>query len=304
MSRHKLLAIRSTQPYRFQYIITRRIMSTTTSPGPSFTETWHTTTYPAISPTRPELSAKGKSVIITGGGSGIGARTASSFAAAGASNVAILGRTEARLEETKQNLASKFPDVGFHSLVVNVTDRKATGDAFATFSKAVGKVDILINNAGYAAPLSFIKSLDIDEAFLSLDINVKGSVIVAHAFAQIAASDAVIVNVTSIISFLPFAPGYSSYAVSKAATARLFDAVQYEHPEWRVYNIQPGTIDTPMARSLGIPGKDDGMSSSFHTEIFLILYYLDLLTLSQVRCLLTSWCGCRVLRRDLPRESI
>jgi hypothetical protein len=48
------------------------------------TKTSHKTAYPAISPTRPELTAKGKTIVITGGGTGIGAETALYFAKAGA----------------------------------------------------------------------------------------------------------------------------------------------------------------------------------------------------------------------------
>jgi hypothetical protein len=53
---------------------------------------WHNDIYPAIDPTRPELSAKGKSVVITGGGSGIGPQIARPFAIAGAKDIGIIGR--------------------------------------------------------------------------------------------------------------------------------------------------------------------------------------------------------------------
>ena len=73
----------------------------TMSYGLSPTTTFHSKTYPTLSPTRPELSAKGKNVIITGGGTGIGAETARYYAQAGASRIAILGRREQPLLETK-----------------------------------------------------------------------------------------------------------------------------------------------------------------------------------------------------------
>lgn len=234
-------------------------MTTTSPPAPSYTKTWHSASYPAISPARPELSAKNKNAIITGAGSGIGARTALSFAEAGASNIALLGRTMSKLVTTKEAITEKYPAVNVHILVVDITDRQGVKKAISTFSNLVGKINVLINSAGYLAAASPIDSLDLDEFFLSLDVNVKGSVTVATCFAQVAATDAVLVNIASNVSYLPFAPGYSSYAVSKAAVVRLFDYIQHEQPEWRVYNVQPGTIDTPMTRKGGIPPSDDGM---------------------------------------------
>jgi len=64
---------------------------------PAWTPTTRHDTYPAVSPTNPALSSKGKIVIITDGGSGIGAATALSFAKSGARAIIITGRTEKSL---------------------------------------------------------------------------------------------------------------------------------------------------------------------------------------------------------------
>lgn len=71
---------------------------------PSMTALWRNAPYPAIDPTRPELSTniKGKTVVVTGGGAGIGARVAHAFAKAGATQIAILGRTEKTLKANKE----------------------------------------------------------------------------------------------------------------------------------------------------------------------------------------------------------
>jgi hypothetical protein len=74
------------------------------APFPSPTSTWHSNTYPSLAPSRPELSAKGKTVLITGGGTGIGAETARYFAQAGATRIAILGRREQPLLDTKTSI--------------------------------------------------------------------------------------------------------------------------------------------------------------------------------------------------------
>ncbi|KAF5262082.1 hypothetical protein FOXYS1_7202, partial [Fusarium oxysporum] len=71
----------------------------------SFTKTWHNKPYPSIDPTRPEFSAAGKFVAITGGGTGIGKSIAIAFAQAGASTIAILGRRLDRLETAAAEIA-------------------------------------------------------------------------------------------------------------------------------------------------------------------------------------------------------
>lgn len=87
------------------------VLSSADVPFPSLTSKWHTTSYPSINPTKPSLTARGKTVFITGGGSGIGARTVQSFAQAGAAHIGILGRTEKRLLDTQQAINAKYPDV-------------------------------------------------------------------------------------------------------------------------------------------------------------------------------------------------
>ena len=73
---------------------------------PSLTEAWHNASYPAISPSNPALSVAGKTVFVTGGGVGIGFTTARAYAAAGASRIAISGRTEKTFLSAKGDIES------------------------------------------------------------------------------------------------------------------------------------------------------------------------------------------------------
>ena len=76
---------------------------------PEGIKTFHTKPYPLLDVTRPELSAAGKVVLITGGGSGIGLVVAGHFAKAGSKTVAITGRRQNVLDEAKQSIESTYP---------------------------------------------------------------------------------------------------------------------------------------------------------------------------------------------------
>ena len=87
----------------------------------SFTSTWHSTPYALISPSRPELSAAGRTVVVTGGGTGIGKAIAKAFAQAGASSVAILGRRVDRLRSAIKEISDAVSGTK-PRLIFKVTD--------------------------------------------------------------------------------------------------------------------------------------------------------------------------------------
>jgi NAD(P)-dependent dehydrogenase (short-subunit alcohol dehydrogenase family) len=128
------------------------------APFPSLIENWHNDTYAAIDPTRPEVSMKGKKIIITGGGAGIGRGTVEAFAIAGAASIAITGRRPQPLEETKKYIESKY-SVPVHSFAADVTDAVAMKKVAAE----VGDWDVLVNNAGYLSAPALAKDTDVDE---------------------------------------------------------------------------------------------------------------------------------------------
>lgn len=219
---------------------------------PSLTKTWHNASYPAISPSNPALSAAGKTVFITGGGAGIGLATARAFAEAGASTVAISGRTEKTLLSAKEGIESTHKGVRVLTFVADVTDQKAVDAAFAS----VGKVDVLVHNAAYLPKLVPITQSDIHDWWAGFEINVKGAYIVTQAFLKVAASDATIVDLTTGMVHFPAFPHYSAYQSSKLAELRFFDSVQLENPDLHVVHVHPGVVMTDM----GTKGLDAGIN--------------------------------------------
>jgi NAD(P)-dependent dehydrogenase (short-subunit alcohol dehydrogenase family) len=222
------------------------------APFPSPTSTWHTKTYQSISPSRPELSAKGKTVLVAGGGTGIGAETALYFAEAGASKIALLGRREQPLLDTKASIEHKFPNV---EVFVASTDITKKNEVDAAFEKLVGKgkIHILISNAAIIGPQESVTDVDSDKFLEAIQQNLKGSMYVAQAFLRHASTDAVVIDVNSSAAHLNFPemPGFASYSIAKLAVFRLWDCLANANPDIRVFHIQPGIVATAMNKEAG-----------------------------------------------------
>jgi hypothetical protein len=129
---------------------------------PAPTKTYHKTAYSSIDPCRPELSAKGKTILITGGGTGIGAATAKAFAQAGASCIGILGRREQPLLDTKTEIEAEYPDTKVLAIPTDVAKKDEVDAAFAQIA-ASGKVDILVSNAAVLGKKSHIVDMTAED---------------------------------------------------------------------------------------------------------------------------------------------
>ncbi|KAL4980377.1 hypothetical protein BDW66DRAFT_147322 [Aspergillus desertorum] len=246
-------------------------------PFPSATRTWHSTSYASISPTRPELSASGKTVLITGGGTGIGAETARSFAAAGAYRVALLGRRIQPLLDVKTTIEKDF-GTKVHVFVIStdITKKEEVDKAFATFITSVSedgnestKIDVLVSNAATTGPMDGVEDVDTDAFLDGVSANLKGALYVAQAFSRNAADDAVIIDVNSMAAYVNFGPRFAAYSIAKLAVYRLWDALGSVNTGFSVYHTQPGVVDTDMNRATGgvkAMGHEDHVSlpANFH----------------------------------------
>ncbi|CRG89357.1 hypothetical protein PISL3812_06393 [Talaromyces islandicus] len=220
------------------------------APFPSPTTKWHSKTYESISPTRPELSAKGKTVVVTGGGTGIGAETARYFAQAGASRIAILGRREQPLLDTKALIEKEFAGVEVFATSTDVTNKTEVDTAFAKFV-GDGKIHVLVSNAAMIGPQESVGDADGDKFLEAIHKNLKGSLNVAQAFLRHASTDAVVIDVNSSAAHVNFAAGFASYSIAKLAVFRLWDSLAFANPELSIFHIQPGIVDTAMNKEAG-----------------------------------------------------
>lgn len=224
---------------------------------PAPTKTYHKTLYPSIDPGRPELSAKGKVVVITGGGTGIGAETALYFAKAGAARIAILGRREQPLLDTKARIEAEHPHADILALATDVTQKDLVETAFSKIAEN-GKIDVLISNAALLGTIGDISTLTSEIFLSSVVANLQGNFNLATAFLSYAAEDAVIIETSSAAAHLTVANGFVSYNVSKAASSRFYSSLAFENPKISIYNVQPGVVATDMSRASGYKPKEKG----------------------------------------------
>ena len=226
---------------------------------PSLTKTWHTESYPAISPSRSELSVRGKVVVVTGGGSGIGASITRAFAAGGATKLAILSRSLPKLVACKNEIEETYPGTEILTLAADITNAEQVNDAFSKIDQTFGKIDILVCNSAFMpAPTRVLDpDLDVGEWWMTYTTNVLGALHTVRAFAKFASSKPQVLHISSCMGHVPpLEPGISAYSASKSAAAKVFDYLAFEYPELHVVNVHPGLVDTETSRKSGHGGTD------------------------------------------------
>ncbi|KAH7390110.1 hypothetical protein BKA64DRAFT_757152 [Cadophora sp. MPI-SDFR-AT-0126] len=239
------------------------------APFPSFTKTWHSSSYPAISPSRPELSLAGKSVVITGGGSGIGLAITKSVAKAGASHVAILGRRAEVLAEAARAVDILVGDkTTVHTISTDVANKEQVNRAFAQIRTEIGKgFDVLILNAGFYSGVRPLGTETVDEWQTVFNINILGPYLVSTAFISAAVPNATIINISSAIAHLDPFPGFASYAATKLAGSKIMQYVQQENPEMHVVDVHPGQVRETDMSSKATGERYEGVSHIDDAEL-------------------------------------
>jgi len=181
-------------------------------------------------------------VVITGGGSGIGHATAGAFARAG-ERVVVLGRREERLRAVAQALG---PEVTWQRVDVSQRDSIAAG--VAAIAERFGRIDVLVNNAGFVHGITTQTPLAEAERLWDevVDANLKGAFLMAVAAAvHLPRPGGRIVNISSIAAFTGGSrPGAAAYAAAKAGLVGLTYALARElSPQGITVNaIAPGFV--------------------------------------------------------------
>jgi NAD(P)-dependent dehydrogenase (short-subunit alcohol dehydrogenase family) len=192
---------------------------------------------------RSRTSLAGKAVLITGAARGIGAELARKAAGRGA-RVALVGLEPERL-------AALADELGPEHLWVeaDVTDPEALAAAVRRTVDTFGGLDIAVANAGIA-PLTTVYTASAHSLARTIEVNLIGSMLTAHAaLPEVAKRKGHILLISSAAAFTVL-PGMSAYCAAKAGLERFGDALRLEvaHRGVTVASAHPTWIDTDLVR--------------------------------------------------------
>ncbi|MEO1063304.1 MAG: SDR family NAD(P)-dependent oxidoreductase [Actinomycetota bacterium] len=197
-------------------------------------------------------SVKGKRVLVTGAAMGMGRLFAERAIAEGASTVVLWDVDASTLEQTHKELDGGSSEV--RADVVDVSDATAVADTAASVLDELGRVDVLVNNAGVVRGNKYFWETDLErDAKVTIDVNTLAPMYVAHALlpAMIGApGECRLLNLASAAGFTPN-PRMAAYAASKWAIIGWSDSVRLElkqagHEHVKVTTVCPYYTNTGM----------------------------------------------------------
>ena len=207
------------------------------------------------------MKVKGKNVIVTGAGSGVGKELTKQLLAKGArvAGVDINGDNLKKLEEELKSSRLK-------TYVVDVGSKESIDKFHDEYKKDYNDADVIINNAGIIQP--FIPVKDLDEATIHkiMDVNFFGPVNLIRSFMDDLLNDKseqFIVDVSSMGGFFPF-PGQTMYGASKAALKIFTEGLYAELHDTNVnvMIVLPGAMDTNISQNSNVDMGDKTAENS------------------------------------------
>lgn len=192
------------------------------------------------------MNLKNKTILITGGASGIGLEAAKQFISLG-NKVIITGRNPLKLDAVKKSL----PEI---ITIQNDVSKEEEVNALFEQVNLLGGIDILYNNAGVGvAPLNLALEnvLHLEGAIYEMEVNYFGVIRINNLFIEMLKSrkEAAIINTTSILSIVP-SVSEATYSSSKTAlafyTKSLRSHLNFINSNIKVFELIPPLVDTAM----------------------------------------------------------
>lgn len=197
------------------------------------------------------MNVTGKTVVVTGAGSGMGRELTLLLLKKGA-QVAAVDLNESALQSTAV-LAGYPKELALFT--ANIAEREQVRGLPERVQAHFGQVDALINNAGIVQPMVKVADLPEDVMDRVLAVNLRGTIDMTRAFLPhlLSRPEAQIVNISSMGGFLPV-PGQTVYGAAKAGVKLFTEGL---HAELRGTPVQvtlvfPGGIDTNIMKNSGV----------------------------------------------------
>lgn len=199
------------------------------------------------------MQASGKTILITGGGSGIGFETARLFAQNG-NTVIITGRNRDKLEKA----AAAIGNISWY--ICDVTSEADVAKLVQEITGKYGKLDILMNNAGLAY-LHYLHDTAHSFAYATAEMttNYLAAVNITAQFLPLLKQqpEAAIISTSSIAAFVP-AVSLPTYSASKAALHAYSQSLRYSlslASNVKVFEVMPSLVDTEFAKDIPVADK-------------------------------------------------
>jgi uncharacterized protein len=188
-------------------------------------------------------------ILLTGASSGIGYEMAT-LLAANKLNLILVARNETKLQQMQKELTARY-GILVHFIVKDLSDVQAAIDVYNVLQKEKILVTALVNNAGVGNYGNFIET-SLDEELKMIGLNISSVVALTKLFAKdmAARKSGRIMNVSSLLAFLPF-PYQSVYSATKAFVLAFSEtlAAELEGSGVVVTTLVPGATETAFISS-------------------------------------------------------
>jgi 3-oxoacyl-[acyl-carrier protein] reductase len=187
---------------------------------------------------------RGKTAVVTGGSSGIGAACASMLAAEGAT--VLIGYH--RGQERAQALLRELPGTGHVALPIPLEDAEGHEGLARQVTEALGRVDILVNSAGYTQRIAHADLNALTPRMFNdiVAANVGGPYSITRALMPLLrqSGDGLVVNVSSVSAFTGLGSNVAYCAAKAALDTMTMSLARAFGPQVRIVCVSPAAVDT------------------------------------------------------------
>ncbi|EHA51239.1 hypothetical protein MGG_09785 [Pyricularia oryzae 70-15] len=235
---------------------------------------YHKGPYPAISPTLPQLVQSGKTVIVSGGSSGIGYAIARSFVAAGAARVIVLGRRQKVVESAATTLNKEAGRQAAEGRAVDAYSLPAIEALWSSLHAQGIYVHVLVLSAAAFGSKSPILANTVEDTWKDFEANVRAPLAMTVVFSNQKTGNErrFLVNISSIAAYMwsTMGPDRPTYGLTKNAGTALFQQIAKDTDpnNMQVVSFHPGGVLTESARTEGYAESgfdfdDENLSGNF-----------------------------------------